>query len=157
MPELGELIQTNSVSLLVGVVSAVVLGAVIGIIFALRQRVAARRRQEELLRIREVATIIENVRTTAAGRICWFLLGSTALLSCAGYYYADAVSQKTGLGVLLVVCLSIFGLGAALGRRRTYTVYQHRLTSRSPDQSRERTSEIRRDADASHAGQHPTR
>ena len=157
MPGLEDFIRTYSVPIAVGILSAVILGAGIGIVVAMRQRVAARREQEEFLRVREVATIVEDVKVTGAGSVCWFLLGLTALLSCAGYYSVETVAQQVGLGVLLVIGLCIFGLGAALGRRRTYTVYQHRIRARSPDQFGERTSEIRREAEANHVGQHSAR
>jgi hypothetical protein len=156
LSELEAFIRTYSFPILIGVVSAVILGATIGIVAAIRQRVVARRQQEAFLRVREVATIVEKVRMTGAGSICWFLLGTSALFWCVAYYSAETVAQQVGLGVLLAVSLSIFGLGAALGRRRTYTVYQHRIRARSTDQSHEPTSEMPREAELG-PSDYPTR
>jgi hypothetical protein len=155
LPELEEFIRTYSISILVGVVSAVILGAAVAMAVAMRQR----RQQEALLRVREVATIVEEIRMTGAGRICWVLLGSIALFSCAvGYYYlVETVVQQIRLGMLVVVGLFVFGLGAALGRRRTYTVYQHRVRPRSADHSHERPSDIQTEAEESPSSQYFTR
>jgi hypothetical protein len=155
LPELEEFIRTYSISILVGVVSAVILGATAAMVLAIRQR----RQQEEFLRVREVATIVEEIRVTGAGRICWVLLGSIALFSCAvGYYYSvETVAQQIRLGMLVVVGLFIFGLGAALGRRRTYRVYQHQVRTRSADQSRERTTDTQREDEESPSNQYFTR
>jgi hypothetical protein len=65
LPELEEFIRTYSISILVGVVSAVILGAAVAMAVAMRQR----RQQEALLRVREVATIVEEIRITGAGRV----------------------------------------------------------------------------------------
>ncbi len=156
MPNLEEFIRPYGFSILVGIVSAVILGAVVGIVVAMRQRVTAKREQEAALRVREVATIVEEVRTTTTGSICWFLLGSTALSACAGYYSVETVAQQVGLGLLLIIGMSIFGLGAALGRRRTYTVYQHKVRARSTEHFRERTSGIRSEPQTDPSDQHST-
>lgn len=155
MPELEEFIRTYSISILIGVVSAVILGAAAALVVAMRQRAAARREEEAFLRVRKVATIVEEIRITGAGRMSWLLLGSTAFFLCVSYYYSvETVDQRVGLGVLLVFGLFIFGLGAALGRRRTYTVYQHRVRVRSTDGPPEQTSEIQRDAEENPSAQY---
>jgi len=68
-------------------------------VVAIRQRAAARRQEEAFSRIREVATIVEEIRMNRAGRICWLLLCSTAFFSSVGYYHSvETVGQRVGLG-----------------------------------------------------------
>jgi len=124
LPELEEFIRTYSISILIGVVSAVILGAAAALVVAMRQRAAARREEEAFLRVRKVATIVEEIRITGAGRMSWLLLGSTAFFLCVSYYYSvETVDQRVGLGVLLAFGLFIFGLGrlSGVGEPTQYT------------------------------------
>ena len=67
-------------------------------VVAIRQRAAARRQEEAFSRIREVATIVEEIRMNRAGRICWILLLLDSVLLECRLLYVETVGQRVGLG-----------------------------------------------------------
>lgn len=69
-----------------------------------------------------IATIEEEVRLTAWGAISLILLILTVIGSLIISTGATTVFQQIEVGVSLISGLLLFGLGVALGRRRTYRV-----------------------------------
>jgi hypothetical protein len=77
---------------------------------------------------RELAVMVEQVRMTALGVISAGLLFLTVIGTAFLYVEAKTVFQQMLAGEALVCGLLLFGLGTALGRKRTYHIYrsQHR-------------------------------
>lgn len=100
---------------------AIVAALIIGII---AYEVRRARRAREALEARELAVIEEEVRTTGVGVISLLLLVACTLGSASALIGATNVVQQIGAGVLLIAGAVLFGLGAALGRRRTYRIYR---------------------------------
>lgn len=69
-----------------------------------------------------IATIEEEVRLTGWGAISLILLILTVIGSLIISAGATTVFQQIEAGVSLISGLLLFGLGVALGRRRTYRV-----------------------------------
>ncbi len=69
-----------------------------------------------------IATIEEEVRLTAWGVISLILLILSVIGSLMVSAGATTVFQQIEAGVSLISGLLLFGLGVALGRRRTYRV-----------------------------------
>ena len=103
------------------------LGALIFIIgFIVWAIISSRKREEReaALAVRELAIIVEHVTMTGGGAICVILL----LLTLAGSFFsliaATTVFQQIEAGVFLLAGCVLFGLGIALGHKRTYRVYR---------------------------------
>jgi hypothetical protein len=56
--------------------------------------------------------------------VCQALLGLTLLAGFASFSSAANVIQQIVIGVGMLAGLGLFGLGAALGRKRTYRIYR---------------------------------
>ncbi|MHC2578196.1 threonine/homoserine/homoserine lactone efflux protein [Bradyrhizobium diazoefficiens] len=108
-------------------IAALVVGAVIVYVAAhyflvtrpRRRRIAG---EEAELAARELAIIVEDVRLTAGGIVAAVLLVVTILYSFVTYEAATTVFQQIASGVSLIAGCIVWGLGVALGRRRTYRV-----------------------------------
>lgn len=100
--------------------------AIIIIGLVLNAMVGARRRREQFdaLKQREFAVMVEEVNSTGWGAFCIMMLVLTVLASVFGYNVAKTVFQQIEAGVTLIAGLILFGLGAALGRRRSYRLYR---------------------------------
>lgn len=83
-----------------------------------------RRKREEEMEARELATIVEEVRITPGGVICFILLVITVIATAFSYISAATVFQQIASGVSLIAGCILWGLGVALGQRRTYRIYR---------------------------------
>lgn len=88
-----------------------------------------RAEMEDDLAAREMATIVEDVRTTGFGGVCIVLLLLTVAVTTFSYLSAATVFQQIASGVSLIGGGVLFGAGAVMGRTRTYRVYRsvHRV------------------------------
>ena len=88
--------------------------------------VAAQRRKEREanLAAREMATMIEETQVTPGGAICFALLVITVIGSFFAYGKATTIFQQIEAGVSLIAGSILFGLGVAIGRKRTYRIYR---------------------------------
>lgn len=103
-----------------GAVAIVLIGLAVNAAMMIRRR----REAERALQARELAVMVEDVRITGGGAICWVALAITVFGAIAGYNAAKTVFQQIEAGVSLIAGVMLFGLGAALGRRRTYRIYR---------------------------------
>ena len=94
------------------------------LVWRLRQHVSAQRQETEKLRTRELAVMEEQIRLTMGGAICWVLLFVSVAVSIGAYSRAVNILQQIEAGVSLMAGILLFGLGAALGRRRVYRIYR---------------------------------
>jgi NO-binding membrane sensor protein with MHYT domain len=76
------------------------------------------------LATRELAVIIEHATMTGGGAICVFLLVITLAASVFSLIAATTIFQQIEAGLFLLVGCVLFGLGIALGHKRTYRVYR---------------------------------
>lgn len=113
------------------IVAAVVLAFVIALaIWRINRDIRRHRAALQSVRERELATISEDVKLTAVGLLSVVLLVVTIFTTAAAYSRATTVLQQIEAGVAFLGACVILGLGAALGRRRTYTI--HRSEQREP-------------------------
>ena len=101
-----------------------VLACVVIVAIAMTRAADARRRAIEDLAARELAIITEDIRATGGGALSFLLLLVAIFVSVVSYNTATTVFQQIEAGVGFIGSAIIFGLGIALGRRRTYTVYR---------------------------------
>jgi cytochrome b561 len=118
----GFLIQ-NSTLAVIGFLTVVAIVIVV-IVLALRERVTLRKQNASQLQARELAKITEEISMTGWGGFCVVMLVLTVAGSIGSYAAAKTVFQQIEAGVSLMAGLILFGLGSALGRRRTYTIYR---------------------------------
>ena len=111
---------------LIYVVAWLVLVAVVfaGAIWKALRDLRRARMAAAALAAREIAVIEETVRSTGFGAVCIVLLLIVIAASGVGYTKAVTVFQQIEIGVGFIGSLIVLGLGAALGRRRSYTVYR---------------------------------
>jgi nucleoside permease NupC len=107
---------------------AIVLVLAVLIAAALYYQRRRRRDETDELISRELAVITERIDTTAGGAISGLLLTLSVIAALFEYGAATTVFQQITAGVTLIGGMALFGLGVAMGRRRTYTIYrsQHR-------------------------------
>jgi len=74
----------------------------------------------------EIATIVERVYVTGWGVFWGLVLALDCTISIVASMAATTIFQQIAAGVSLIGGAVIAGLGVALGRRRTYTVYRSR-------------------------------
>lgn len=117
----GELNNQTIIGLIAVAAAAIVL-ALTG--YNMVRTVRRERRAIDQQRARELAVMVEEVSMTAGGVLCLLLLIGTVLLSVGGYAAAKTVFQQIEAGVSLMSGCIIFGLGVALGRRRTFRIYR---------------------------------
>ncbi|AVT76598.1 hypothetical protein RPPS3_25350 [Rhodopseudomonas palustris] len=79
-------------------------------------------RRQEAQAGQEAAVIIEHVRMTWVGIVSLMLLVLTVIGAIVAYIAARTEFQQVQAGVSLIGSVLLFGLGVALGRRRTYRV-----------------------------------
>jgi hypothetical protein len=84
-----------------------------------RQRAAA-----EALAARELANIVEEVTPTTWGSFCLGMIVLTAIVAFFTFSAATTVFQQIEAGVVWIGGTIMFGIGAALSQKRTYTVYR---------------------------------
>lgn len=72
----------------------------------------------------EIATIEEDVRLTGWGVFSLMLLILSVAFTAFAGMAAKTVFQQIEAGVSMIASLLLFGLGVALGRRRTYRIYR---------------------------------
>jgi hypothetical protein len=90
-----------------------------------------RRRLAEALASRELANIVEETTPTTWGGFCIGMIVVTAIGSFLAFAAATTVFQQIEAGVVWIGGTIMFGIGAALNQKRTYTVYRsaHRTES----------------------------
>lgn len=71
-----------------------------------------------------IAEIREQITFTPGGRICLIFLVLNTLLCGFGWFALNGAVQQAAVGTAWIAGNVLWGLGAALGRRRTYTVYR---------------------------------
>jgi hypothetical protein len=100
------------------------------VILILRERAVFRWPREAALAAREPAVIVRDTQVTSGGVICFTLLILTVASTIFAYSRAITVFQQIEADVSLISGSSIlFGLGVALGRKRTFRIYpsEHRV------------------------------
>lgn len=118
----------------VGVAGIAIVVLCMVITFALSRRANRQRRtRDEELAARELATIVEEIQITAGGVICFILLIGTIVLAISAYSTAATVFQQIEAGVSLIAGCILWGLGVALGRRRTYRIYRSERREAYPE------------------------
>lgn len=114
-------------------VIAVAAGGIVGLLVYDGKRRRRLRDQEVAiaasLESRELAVMVEDVKTTRFGAFCIVMLVVNVFVTWLSYTSAQTVFQQIQIGVALIASTMLFGLGAALGRRRTYRIYRskHRV------------------------------
>jgi ABC-type multidrug transport system fused ATPase/permease subunit len=106
------------------VFGCIVIFVIVMIVLGLREQKLSRRQQESALASRELAVIAEEIRTTGGGGFCIAMLILTVTGSSISYLMVTTVFQQIEVSVSMISGLILFGLGAALGRRRTYRIYR---------------------------------
>jgi hypothetical protein len=89
-----------------------------------RQRAMA-----QALAARELANIVEEVTPTTWGSFCIGMVVLTAIGAFFAFSAATTVFQQIEAGVVWIGGTIMFGIGAVMNQRRTYTVYRsvHRV------------------------------
>lgn len=112
MPMAGRALIT------VGILAVLIVAVVI------QQRRHAAREREAARRYTSIAKIREEIEFTSAGGLCIALLVVGNIYWIATFAASNTVLQQTVTALLWIGGNVLFGLGAALGRRRTYTVFR---------------------------------
>lgn len=105
----------------------ILIGLAVVIVGLIVAAVVTGRREKERLETNlggELAIITENIRMTAWGLLCVIMLIVMIVGSLVAYAHATTVFQQIEAGVSLIAGVLLFGLGVALGRRRSYTIYR---------------------------------
>lgn len=76
------------------------------------------------LRSREMATIVESASLSGFGGLCVVMLVLTTLIAGGMYGSAKTIFQEIAAGVGWMGFSILFGIGAVMGQRRSYTVYR---------------------------------
>lgn len=131
MEKLTTALQAASLSeyLIAGGVALTFVGlAALGIVNGRKEHARLIERQRDL-EARELAVMTEEIRFTGGGGFCVAMIVLTLLWCVASLSLATTVFQQIQYGIMLIANLILFGLGAALGRRRTYKIRrsQHRV------------------------------
>jgi hypothetical protein len=112
---------------------AVLIAAVVIALLALIYRrifiTPRQRKLAEALAARELANIVEEVTPTTWGSFCIGMIVLTAIGAFFAFSAATTVFQQIEAGVVWIGGTIMFGIGAALNQKRTYTVYRsvHRV------------------------------
>ena len=96
---------------------AVLIAAVV--IALLVQRAVA-----QALAARELANIVEEVTPTTCGSFCIGMIVLTAIGAFFAFSAATTVFQQIEAGVAWIGGTIMFGIGAMMNQKRTYTVYR---------------------------------
>jgi hypothetical protein len=107
----------------INTVGSVFIGVVFAVIIILRW-LNERNRERDKLKPAPTASIEEKVTATAFGQFCMFLLGVTAFVTTLMFIGAKTVFNEMEAGIFLIAGTLLFGLGIAIGRTRSYAVYQ---------------------------------
>jgi hypothetical protein len=85
----------------------------------------------EAMAARELANIVEEVTPTMWGSFCIGMIVLTAIGAFFAFAAATTVFQQIEAGVAWIGGTIMFGIGAVLNQKRTYTVYRsaHRTES----------------------------
>lgn len=81
---------------------------------------------------RQVAIIEGTSKLTDAGQLCAVLLVFSILVSMVLYAQATTVFQQIQAGVAMITGILLFGLGVALLRKSTYTVFEIKTVAEPP-------------------------
>jgi hypothetical protein len=80
----------------------------------------------------EIARIEEFTEPTAAGTFCFFLLSAHQVGSLLFFITAKSAIQEAAVAAIWIGGNVLWGLGVALGRRRTYIVTRDNATGGAP-------------------------
>jgi chromate transport protein ChrA len=105
-------------------IALLVLSLVALAIWRLARDAARARREHDDLVARELAVIEEKISATPAGVLCVVMIFVVLIWTLQVEGRATTVFQQIEAGVALIAGLILFGLGAALGRRRRYVIYR---------------------------------
>jgi len=83
-----------------------------------------RRALADALAARELANIVEEVTPTTWGSFCIGMIVLTAIGSFFVFSAATTVFQQIEAGVVWIGGTIMFGIGAMMNQKRTYTVYR---------------------------------
>jgi hypothetical protein len=83
-----------------------------------------RRALADALAARELANIVEEVTPTTWGSFCIGMIVLTAIGSFFAFSAATTVFQQIEAGVVWIGGTIMFGIGAMMNQKRTYTVYR---------------------------------
>ena len=109
---------------LISLVAVALIAALVWTIIVLRRGARLRRLEQQALEARELAVIIEESQATIGGAVCIVALLVCVIGALFGYSRATTVFQQIEAGVSLMAGTMLFGLGASLGRSRTYRIYR---------------------------------
>ena len=117
-----ELKQNPTLGIVLLIVVALI---VFGVGTANSMRVLRRQREAEaILAAREMAVIVEEYKVTAGGTVSLLMLILTVLVAVGIFVSAKSAIHEIEAGVVLTAGSVIWGLGIALGRKRTYRIYR---------------------------------
>jgi hypothetical protein len=117
-----ELKQNPTLGIILLLVVALI---VFGVGTANSMRALRRQREAEAaLAARELAVIVEENKVTAGGTFSMLMLVLTILFAVGIFVSAKSAIHEIEAGVVLTAGSVVWGLGIALGRRRTYRVFR---------------------------------
>ena len=115
---------TNQEALIAVVIVAAVVIALATLIYTRIFITPRRRAVARSLAARELANIVEEVTPTTWGSFCIGMIVLTAIGAFFAFSAATTVFQQIEAGVVWIGGTIMFGIGAMMNQKRTYTVYR---------------------------------
>lgn len=100
---------------------------IVAVLLTLYQRLVVTPRRQalaEALAARELANIVEETTSTTWGSFCSGMVVVTAIGCLVLFSVATTVFQQIEVAVIWIGATIMFGIGAALGQKRSYTIYR---------------------------------